>query len=648
MSDQKAKEKPDDTEDGDLSASDLKGDRPTTSHPGSDCEIEHDSVTENKRSKPNPTTKEDLHKSSDMTTAPEDEIQQVDKNRSNEHEAWGLVAPKAEFEDIDLDSNENTRKSNVTPLDSEGLDSVDGGFDDNDSPHIEKLTIANKDETDAASVFSLFMEKDFRYYFQHPYFRLVLAYLVTFCNFLIYAEDPVAHSIKESTIPVIGNDFAFVYTHYPPNAWSLLKVIFWLTGILSGMIIGKMIVHTLLFNKLLRLKMFHDDQGSWLVMFLCVVLTVFVMSHLYNAFLLIGGEYMEQFKVTALMGISNSWFMKAAACGTWCGDFFTAWMVTDMMLQEKLYPGWAVRVRQWWNRRYHRIILFWVVTLVTSFVVIFTISTDYISWDKLNHDFLPTNELSRSFLASFILVFDIMIVMQDWDFPHFISAIDIKLPGLNTARIEFDIPKCLKREVWHFHITGKWFNYGILFFVILLDMNMWKNQIFYTPVEYGQYTDTDSRIHTVLDQYSLDTYNSSLLAYDFRNSTINPATNKTFIAGDTVMNSRFYNYSLTLKGMAFIPNIGVFLLFGILIWMYGRFKPTKDDPYAGRLKKRRKGWRRFSDRFRWKNLRNRFRTAQPILTYFKRGVNRPVNDDGGVKRDNDVENQQPINSVNVE
>ena len=86
--------------------------------------------------------------------------------------------------------------------------------------------------------------------------------------------------------------------------------------------------------------------------------------------------------------------------------------VTDMMLQEKLYPGWAVRVRAWWVRRYHRIILFWVVTLVTSFVVIFTISTDYISWDKLNHDFLPTNELSRSFLASFILVFDIMIVMQ--------------------------------------------------------------------------------------------------------------------------------------------------------------------------------------------------------------------------------------------
>ena len=52
------------------------------------------------------------------------------------------------------------------------------------------------------------------------------------------------------------------------------------------------------------------------------------------------------------------------------------------------------------------------MVVVSSFVVIFVIATDYIQWDKLNRDFLPTNELSRAFLASFILVMDIMIVMQ--------------------------------------------------------------------------------------------------------------------------------------------------------------------------------------------------------------------------------------------
>lgn len=57
----------------------------------------------------------------------------------------------------------------------------------------------------------------------------------------------------------------------------------------------------------------------------------------------------------------------------------------------------------------------------------------------------------------FFLSFDLLILLclQDWDFPHFVSAIDIKLPGVNTAHIKFNIPKCLKREVWHVHITGE-------------------------------------------------------------------------------------------------------------------------------------------------------------------------------------------------
>jgi hypothetical protein len=36
--------------------------------------------------------------------------------------------------------------------------------------------------------------KGLRYYFQHPYPRLFVAYLVIFCNFLLFAEDPISHS----------------------------------------------------------------------------------------------------------------------------------------------------------------------------------------------------------------------------------------------------------------------------------------------------------------------------------------------------------------------------------------------------------------------------------------------------------------------
>lgn len=47
-----------------------------------------------------------------------------------------------------------------------------------------------------------------------------------------------------------------------------------------------------------------------------------------------------------------------------------------------------------------------------TIVVSTAISTDYVNWDKLNRDFVASNELSRAFLASFILVMDLMIVMQ--------------------------------------------------------------------------------------------------------------------------------------------------------------------------------------------------------------------------------------------
>ena len=136
--------------------------------------------------------------------------------------------------------------------------------------------------------------------------------------------------------------------------------------------------------------------------------------------------------------------------------------------------------------------------------------------------------------------------------------------------------------------SGKWFNYGIIFIVMLLDLNMWKNQIFYDPPDYGQYVSDNGKIHTVKDMYSLEEHNDTELTYDYRVNTTNPATNKTYIMGDTVMNSRYLEYDLSVKAIAFIPCLFTFVLFGILIWYFGRWKPTEADPHGGRLKRRDK------------------------------------------------------------
>lgn len=130
--------------------------------------------------------------------------------------------------------------------------------------------------------------------------------------------------------------------------------------------------------------------------------------------------------------------MKAAACGTWLGDLITALMVTDVMLQDNLYPKWAPRLRELWRRsNLCRILIFWVGSIVATSVVLTLIISDWISWDKLNHDFVATTELSRAFLASFILVMDLLIVMQDWDFPHFTTTLHVNLPGFSVASLQW-------------------------------------------------------------------------------------------------------------------------------------------------------------------------------------------------------------------
>lgn len=81
-------------------------------------------------------------------------------------------------------------------------------------------------------------------------------------------------------------------------------------------------------DRFLRLKPFSGDEGSWMIMFFVTILCLFLFSYIYNLFLLAGGEGTEPYRISSLMGISNATFMRMAACGTWLGDLFTAWMVS--------------------------------------------------------------------------------------------------------------------------------------------------------------------------------------------------------------------------------------------------------------------------------------------------------------------------------
>uniref|UniRef100_A0A672SJF7 Transmembrane protein 117 n=1 Tax=Sinocyclocheilus grahami TaxID=75366 RepID=A0A672SJF7_SINGR len=384
----------------------------------------------------------------------------------------------------------------------------------------------------------------FRYYFQHPWSRLVVAYLVTFFNFLIFAEDPVSHSQTQAHMIVVGNCFSFVVNKYPGGGWDVLKVLMWILAIITGLIAGKFLFHRRLFGRLLRLKMFREDHGSWMTMFFSTILSLFIFSHIYNLILLMSGR-MGPHMVTEYMGIRNESFMKMAAVGTWMGDFVTATVLFSL----------------------------------TS-VVVLVISTDWIRWDNLNRGFLPSDEVSRAFLASFILVFDLLIIMQDWEFPHFMGDLDMNLPGLSTTQLKIKLPVCKRifKDEYHIHITGKWFNYGIIFLVLILDLNMWKNQIFYKPYEYGQYVGPGEKIYTVEDPETLRDFNRSTLTWEWRSTNIDPRTNQTYVQRDMFLHSRYVGASLDVKCLAFIPSLAAFVLCGFFIWLFGRFQDSETFP----------------------------------------------------------------------
>lgn len=96
---------------------------------------------------------------------------------------------------------------------------------------------------------SMEIDAHFRYYFQHPWSRLIVAYLVTFFNFLIFAEDPVSHSQTEAHMIVVGNCFSFLFNKYPGLGWNILKVVCWTLAIITGLLAGKFIFHRQLFGK---------------------------------------------------------------------------------------------------------------------------------------------------------------------------------------------------------------------------------------------------------------------------------------------------------------------------------------------------------------------------------------------------------------
>ena len=115
-----------------------------------------------------------------------------------------------------------------------------------------------------------------------------------------------------------------------------------------------------------------------------------------------------------------------------------------------------------------------------------------------------SDELLRCILVCLIATTDLFIVFQDWEFPTFSDDLeaDVMVPGTFDYHLECKCcAPCVRRcgrissfceylhgiKFFHVKITGKWLQYGVLLVIFCFDCNLLKNQVVYTPGDFGQY-----------------------------------------------------------------------------------------------------------------------------------------------------------------
>eukprot|EP01127_Copromyxa_protea_P001959 TRINITY_DN1185_c0_g1_i2.p1 TRINITY_DN1185_c0_g1~~TRINITY_DN1185_c0_g1_i2.p1 ORF type:complete len:455 (+),score=85.32 TRINITY_DN1185_c0_g1_i2:147-1511(+) len=365
------------------------------------------------------------------------------------------------------------------------------------------------------------------------------------CNFLLFTEDPKFHSVTEVDIPFAGNAVQLLILNWPPGAqWIALKLCIGLFSLGIGLIVGKFLLHKLILKRWWRLKLFKEDRGSFFCMAITTGICLVTGSYLYNFILLLGMEDYSEHLLNGKLIMDNQTFGKIAMIGKWLGDSTSLFLVLDMMLQEKKhYRQWAPRLRAKWDVRMGktlcslRIIAFWVYQLIMTPLVLALVLANVIDWSKAG---FGSTGLERGILAGIVACCDMAIVAQDWEYPRFKTNTDVKLPGMETGNL-----KCNCLAKYPVVITGKWFNYGIVLAVMVLDFNALNNHLSYNPMAYGQYVHPETqRIMTITNVTE---------AYDYNqlNWTVRWMENKT--ESDIMLSSRYLGLSWGWRLLVIVP-----------------------------------------------------------------------------------------------
>ena len=435
-------------------------------------------------------------------------------------------------------SFENDAKDDVA-VELERLSSIDSSDDDdeeegddnaNDGSTKNKVTLAqgvikkivtdvNSVEMPISSSFTTMgcLKRAFRV-FRHPATRLLFPFTVLALNLLIYNEDPISYGLKESKAYLVGRVWNYFFRQWPPldeGLWITLKVFSLFIWTIIGALLGKYLIHNALLRDCFELKLFQKDMGSWPIMAITTYLVVFLGSFVYNAivsnhFHVRDGSSNDPYVLNDYVGIKEYVFSTIAATLCWLCDYFNVFVVVDSMLQD----AWSIEKRRekygcdgasmttlqrFWND--NRKIVFYVATFLTLVGTFFYVGSDWeYGWFMTRKGHFGWNQYGRIFVCSLLIVQDVSMFVQDWDFPKFKrGGANVKILGCNER-----IGCRSRRFESKLEFNGKWINFSALIVLIVLDTNLLFNQVLYSPPDYGQLADQNDYVRNVFGPLRFD------------------------------------------------------------------------------------------------------------------------------------------------
>jgi TMEM117 protein family len=372
--------------------------------------------------------------------------------------------------------------------------------------------------------------------FRHPVIRMSVAVAATALNFLAYGNDPISYSEQEAKFYGLGRVFNFAFTNYPSANTDLMvaRLLLLFASLVIGVLLG-MVAYAVL-SDVIGARMFKKGKGNLVVISSFVLLTMFSMTYFYNVIVEVKSSLNEKdkkYKLTDAMGTTETNFSFAAAVATWVFDYLNVFSIFDTMLQDlrindaraASYGCAGKRARgfqDFWAA--WRTGAFYVLTFcVFAGTVLFVVSEIAYGWMGNQKGRGDWDQYSRIITCASIVALDIVMFVQDWDFPDFSQPGNkIKIVGCWGRKMGCKS----NRFPCKITFSGKWVNFGALIFLLILDVNMLINQVTYVPKDYLQTSDVENRVRNVYG--SVD----PSLACEFANNGFRYAEGSNFLDFD--------------------------------------------------------------------------------------------------------------------